>query len=136
MKRITALAVALLVALFVSSCIGPRVKNSALFPAAAIAWPAVQEDYLRGIADGIDDGDLIEPAAQALRSSGDKLGQALTAKDVTAVRSISWATMAPWAQRGIDDKLQDGEIGPGVKISLVEQLTNFTETITKIQGLF
>ncbi len=136
MKRIAALAVALLTVSLFASCIGSRSKSATLFPAAELSWPAVQEDYLRGVADGVEDGELVEPAAASLRSSGDKLGAALTARDVSTLRTISWPSMAPWAQRGIEDKLQDGEIGPGVRLSLLEQVANFTTTITKLQGIF
>lgn len=137
MKRIAALAVALLtVSLFFSSCIGSRAKAATLFPAAELAWPAVQEDFLRGVADGVEDGELVESAAAQLRSNGDSLGAALTARDVTALRGVPWPSMAPWAQRGVEDKLQDGEIGPGVRLSLLEQLANFSTAITNLQGIF
>lgn len=117
------------------ACIGPRAKGPALFPPAALAWPAVESDYQRGVADGVADGDLAALAAEDLLHKGEALGAALEVRSVEQLRLVPWATtMSPWATRGIADKLEDGEIGPGVADSLREQLVNFTETINRLQG--
>lgn len=122
--------------LLVASCAGPRSKAITLFPAAVTAWTAVAEDYDRGVDDGIADGDLSLPDATELRGFAEKLTTALNARDVTGVRAVPWITMRPWAVRGIDDQLEDGEIGPGAAASLHEQLVNFTTAIEDIQGAF
>jgi len=117
-----------------SSCLGTKTDDAALFAPAALAWPAVEADYLRGLADGTEDGDLTEEAAQSLQAQGAAMEQALATKDREALRLVPWLAMRPWAQRGIDDKLGDAEIGPGVAASLVEQLANFTLTINRLQA--
>jgi len=136
---IAALVLALALSVFavatIASCAGPRSKSVTLFPAAELAWPAVSEDFHRGVADGLEDGDLPQPAADELRSEAEALGRALDARDVDAVRAVPWPIMQPWVDRGIDDKLLDGEIGPGVAASLREQLAKFTSTIDDIQGI-
>lgn len=119
------------------ACVGQRVKPRVLFPPAALTWPAVEEDFHRGIADGIEGGALTADAGAALQAEGDDLEAALNARDLPAVRSVAWETaLQPWAARGIEDKLADGEIGPGVADSLRGQLEDFTNIILHLQGIF
>lgn len=129
------IAVLSLLLFFAPSCLGPRSKTLALFPAAELAWPAVSEDLHRGVEDGVADGDLVEGVAEKLLNEGDELAKALHAKDIEGVRAVPWTSLQPWVTRGIEDKLSDGEIGPGVAVSLREQLSNFTTTISTIQGM-
>lgn len=117
-------------------CVSSKTRAVSLFPSAELAWPAVEEDVARGIADGADDGDLSPEAVLMLTSQSDKLGGALKARDSGALREVSWTTLEFWANRGIGDKLDDGEIGPGVAQSLHEQLFNFSTTITRLQTTF
>lgn len=127
--------IALLAAsLFVQSCFGPRVKPAAVFPPAALAWPAVDEDVQRGIADAVEDGDLTQDAANALNTQALRIGTALTERDLETIRVAPWSSLEPWAERGIADKVDDGEIGPGVALSLREQLAKFTEAILILKG--
>lgn len=145
MKHLQPLAaLACVVALFALSftttagCVGPQnaITEAAQFPPAALAWPAVENDYLRGLDDGVAKDDLTTEAADGLRSAGDKLEAALDAEDLDALRLVPWKlTMEPWAVRGIADKLGDGEVGPTVAAELTEQLHQFTATVTSLQSL-
>lgn len=118
------------------SCVGPDVVEGAQFPAAQLAWPGVEGDYLRGIADGTSEGDLTMQAADELRAECDTMRAALLAKDPDALRLVPWSTiMRPWADRGIADKLGDGEVGPTVAEELTERVSNFTATIESLQGV-
>lgn len=117
-----------------TACVSSKAEDLALFEPAALAWPAVETDYLRGIADGIEDGDLTPSDAGVWKSRGDNMSEALEAKDTALLIYAPWQTMKPWAARGIDDAFEDGDIGAGVKASLVEQLAQFTSTISKLQG--
>lgn len=125
---------AFLIPILLCACIGPAADDFALFGPAANAWPAVEEDYLRGIDDGVADADLSSDAADVLRLRGDELGDALAEKDRHAVRVVPWTSMEPWAERGIADKVDDGEVGPGVAVSLLEQLRLFGVAIGRLQG--
>lgn len=117
-----------------TSCTATKTTREALFPAATLAWPAVEEDYSRGILDGTQDGDLSRQTADMLKAEGVSLGKALAARDELQVMRSPWtATMAPWALRGIDDQVTDGEIGLGVAESLREQVKNFTDVIERLQ---
>ncbi len=128
-------ALGALALVFFSSCAAERVEGIALFEPAQLTWPAVENDLHRGLEDAAEDGDLTEAAADSLRSEGAKLERALAEQSREGVRKVAWLSMEPFADRGIDDKLGDGEIGPGVAQSLREQLRNFTATITRLQEI-
>jgi hypothetical protein len=115
------------------ACTATKARPAALFPPAQLAWPAVAEDLARGIADGVEDEDIQQPAADALTLQSTVLGEALETKNQDKLRTVNWEELRPWASRGIDDKLDDHEIGPGVANSLREQLKNFTSTILQLQ---
>jgi hypothetical protein len=40
----------------------------------------------------------------------------------------------PWAARGVIDRVDDGEIGPGVAVSLNERILQFDAAIDALQG--
>lgn len=123
-------------ALCLAACLSVRAKPAALFPAAVLAWPAVEADYERGMQDGLQDGDLSLAVFGQLDAEGVALEAALTTRSVEGVRAAPWASeMRAWAARGIQDKLDDGEIGFGVAASLSEQLENFSAVIARIQGI-
>lgn len=139
MKHLFALPLVLAICAlpFLVACpsLGSKVDDVALFKPAQIAWSAVENDLLRGIDDGVSEGDLTTEAADDLRSDADDMEDALRAKDRDALRLVPWGELEPWAERGIDDKVIDGEIGVGVAGSLLEQLRNFTTVIDKLRGL-
>lgn len=133
---------ALVASLFVlsfgsSACIGARTKQASQFPAAKLAWPGVQGDFARGLQDGLEDGEIAQFDVDNLSKLGDQLGGALETQDLGALRFIPWSkAMRPWADRGIADKVSDGEIGPTVATELTERVVQFTETIHSLQGIF
>lgn len=132
-RRIIAALLAFATLPVLHACFARRGEPTVLFPPAQIAWESISIEYVRGIEDGEQDGDVSAPLADDLREMGTDLGQSLVAQDRVALRAINWSVMRPFAQRGIDDKLDDGEIGPGVANSLEERLDNFTETIERLQ---
>lgn len=135
MKHIPILALLCALLLFpLSSCVSDKTIDLALFVPAAAAWPQVESEYLRGIEDGEADGVLAEIKANELRTYGWTLATAMDEKNRGLLLSVEWEAMEPWAARGIEDALNKGDIGAGVKVSLVEQLAKFTETIYALQG--
>ena len=113
------------------ACVASRIEDPALFAPAQLAWPAVRSDYDRGVAAAADANDSV--LLSSLKKNSDDMTAALDSSDVDALRLVPWSTMHPWCSTGIAAKLSDGEIGPGVADSLIEQLTNFTITITRLQ---
>lgn len=128
--------VGIALAMIPSSCLGPRVKPASLFPPLALTWPAIEEDLVRGVADGVEDQELSQDAANALNTQALALGRAIEARDLEGVRVIPWTNLEPWVERGIADKVTDEEIGPGVGASLREQLSNFGEAIAILQETY
>lgn len=127
------LAVACLLPLS-SSCVAPRVEKVALFEPAQLAWPEVETDYLRGIDDGVSEGDLVATAADALRAEAPKMETALEEKNTDKLRLVPWTTMKPWVSRGIDDALADGELGPTSAESARVHLQKFDDIVSRLRG--
>jgi len=123
-----------LVCVLLASCIGTRARNDALMPAVRMAWPEVRVDFDRGVADGINDGDLTEMAAIGLRSEADRLTDALASGDRVLLINVLYDTeIRPWAGRGISAALDAGEIGPNGALLLQERLGNFSAAILVLQ---
>jgi len=136
--HVLAIAASVLVLSFCSSaCAGSSAKTASQFPAAELAWPGVEGDFLRGLDDGIADGELATDDAARLRVLGDQLEAALDGHDSAGLRLIPWSgIMRPWADRGIDDKVADLEIGPTVAESLHDRVVHFTATIDSLQRIY
>ncbi len=121
----------------VPSCAGPHQVSdnfSALLKPALFAWPAVEVDVLRGIDWMVEQKDLSHAEGTAEHAMVDALGVALLAEDRNAIAAAPWFDMEGYAHTGIEDKLNAGEIGPGVAASLREQIDNFTIIMDKLQG--
>lgn len=106
-------------------------RDEGLLPAASLAWGnddyGVRSDTLRGIADAVDDGDLVD--AGALLGFVDQMGDALEARDRSALRTVPWATLSPYAERGIQDRVDDGEMVEQAAVFLTRRLENFNRAI-------
>tara|TARA_R110000851_G_scaffold120002_1_gene248060 strand:- start:3887 stop:4321 length:435 start_codon:yes stop_codon:yes gene_type:complete len=118
------------------SCVTPEAaKEVLLFPPAQLAWPAVNADYQRGLDDGFSEGDLTSAARSSLRAQAVAMKAALQNKNPDELRGVPWTTtMRPWVDRGIEDQLGDGDIGPTAAGLLTEQADQFTATIVSLQG--
>lgn len=114
---------------------GDSTREKALIPLRA-SWPGVSSDVERGIQDGIDDGDLPAEGASDLRNAAQAIEATLRANDLEAVQesTIRWASLRPWGDRGIDDRIDDQEIAEGAGKSLTERLNQFDAAITALQG--
>ena len=112
-----------------SSCLSNQAKDNALMPAMELAWgnsqAGVRSDLERGIADALDDGDLVESIG--VNAIVADLEDAISSGDRSALRIIPWAsTLLPYAERGIQDRVDDGEMSDMIAESLRERLRNFT----------
>ena len=115
---------------------GDAARERALLPSLQLAWPAVEDDIQRGVLDGVEDGDLSKSKSEALLASANRLEASLS-EDLNQARSVTafeWPIVHPWASRGVIDRLDDGQIGPGVAESFDERIKNFDEGVRKLQA--
>lgn len=119
------LALALLSCL--ASCATTNVRTGILMPTAETAFGSIKSDLVRGIADGVEDGDIDESKAGGLRGAVDALEDALRSRDVERIRAEggAWIELKGWAIRGVQDRVEDGELSPGVATSFLERILNF-----------
>lgn len=113
-----------------TSCLSQRARDEALLPAAELAWgdsaSGVRSDLERGIADAVEDGDLLDSAAlDALVLDLDEV-LSLGGSRVL-LRQIPWDVLRPYAARGIQDRVDDGEISQMIAdLSFTERLEQFS----------
>lgn len=137
MNILPAVAVAVVLSLFTfsgTSCLGPKVDDLALFEPAQLAWSEVKSDLEAGYSDGENAGDLTLEDADTLRGHTVELGTAIREKDRDGLRLVPWPTMYPWALRGIDAQLAEGQIGPGVAESFRVHDGKFDEIMQRLRG--
>jgi hypothetical protein len=116
-----------------ASCAARRSQTANLLPAARSAWPAVEEDYARGVSAGVRD-QIIEPqVGDDLRDFGIAFEDMLDREDIESIREVPTKTIERWALHGIADQVVADEITPGVAASLIEQVAKFTEVLQRIQ---
>ena len=117
----------------ISGCLSPKTKREVILPAAIYAWPGVREDLERGINAYLQSPLLSPEAADALLAQILVLDRSLKNKDLNTLRSVNWLELAPWAEKGIEEKILSGEISPRVAESLRERLLNFTHVMGMMQ---
>ena len=123
------LIAALLVLVVVASCLGVKTRDNVLLPAARDAYGDIYHEVVRGLLDGKVDGDLTDEQAEVLIFSADSLKTALKDGDRVKIASVDWEALRPWAIRGIQDKIDDGEIAETVAASLFHRVEKFTESL-------
>ena len=129
------LTLALLACLSVS-CVSYQMRDEVLLPAASLAWgtseSGVRSDLERGIADAVEDGDLEN--SFELDSLVIQLDEVLSLGGSRfLLRQIPWTTLRPYAVRGIQDRVDDGEISQMVAdLSYIERLNRFSMAIRKL----
>lgn len=125
------LLMAFLVVASTTSCLSQRARDQALLPAMSLAWVGVRADLERGLADAVEDGDLLDQAP--LDGLVAQLDAALDSGSRAQLVLIPWeSTLLPYAERGIQDRIDDGEMSDLVAESLRERLRNFTAGFGKL----
>jgi len=122
-------------AFFLLSCpslgAGP---DDALFAPIQHSWdgtdenPGVEQDVLRGLQDGFNDGDI--DALQLAAAQGDvkELDAAIEDEDSIEVK-MEWPPLRSWAERGVQDRFDDGQVSEGIKESFMERILQFSKAI-------
>ncbi len=118
----------------VAGCSGKIARDEILGPAIRLAADGIRDEVYRGIADAVADQDLTQVEAEGLHSSAAGLWFAIAQNDRAAVaeRLPVWATLRPFAERGIQDMVEDVEIGAGGAAGRIERLNNFEEALNRI----
>lgn len=127
--------IAFVLVAIVSSCATPRAKEHALAPAVVAAWDGefgIEADVELGIFDAETSGDITSLEAMNLRANASELDRALASKDMQALTIFNWNELEPYARRGVQALVSQGELGPGGAVSLFERIDNFTEAFTKL----
>lgn len=126
----------LAVALLAASCVSNRTREEAGMPAALLAWGnssmGVRADIERGIADAVEDGDA---SAALYTADVDKLDAALNAETYSRLQfaALPWPEMETLGFRGIDDRVEDGEMTDMVAESLRERMRNFSTLMDRLR---
>lgn len=120
-----------------TSCLSQRVRDEALLPAATLAWgdsdAGVRSDLERGIADAVEDGDLAD--SSVLDALVLQLDEVLgLGGSRVLLRQIPWeSTLRPYAARGVQDRVDDGEISQQIAdLSFTERLNQFSLTFAQL----
>ena len=121
-----------MVAIFAScASMGTAAREDALLPGVVLAWGddeyGVKSDTLRGIADAVEDGDLADDAA--MLGFVAQIEVALNASEIDHVALSPWGVLSGYADRGITDRVDDGELVEATAAFLRRRLVNFNEAI-------
>jgi len=128
---LTALSVLALVvaSLAQPGCAGNRARDNVLVPALGEISPGLRSD----VAAGVETLDPIEQeaASEDVAVFFEALG--MNDRNAVIVRAVPlWPAIETLALRGIDAKLAAGEIGPGVRESLLERVRNMEAALTRV----
>lgn len=129
----------ILMTVLLTSCAGDRTRQEALLPAMQMAWPQVQYDYEYGVLDGLEADEINDTEWEMWVARGESLSVALGLgvtldESVPSIETTPWDTMEPWAVRGIQAQLNDGELGANGAMIIVQRLHNFTAAMEIMQG--
>ena len=126
------LILAVLAMALTTSCISQEVRDNALVPGAQLAFVGVRADIERGLADAVEDGELAN--REPLDAELDRLRDALDNDAPRAeMRTIPWEVLRPYGDRGIQDRVDDGEIDPLIAPSLIQRLDNFEAAVFQLR---
>lgn len=115
-QRIVGLLLLCLLAAAAAGCAGREARTHILIPSMEVAWPGVRADAERGGA-----------AAEDLEA----MDLALESRDNLSIVS-AWPEIRAAAEAGIQARLDEGEVSPGVATSLRRRLTEFDEAVQEI----
>lgn len=116
---------------------GRAAREQVTVPAIAQAWPSVEADVLRGLSDATEDGDMTdgERLDEVSRTAEWDAAVAEGSRtELVVLRAQDWTRFRMFAERGIADRLADGEVGVGVAASLSETVEEFEQALGALAG--
>lgn len=131
------LGMALACGVLLSSCstLQPAVDSIALLEPLQGAWDDVAADVERGIADALADGDISEHQANSYRADLLVIGAALDSGERSSPGLFMWSQeLLALGVRGVQDRLNDKEIGDSAAISGQRLLSEFADGIARLKG--
>ena len=123
-KRNLALAVLTASLLLLSACAGAAARTHVLWPAVVSTWPAVNESIQRGL-DGQSPSTDVAAAVNQIEG-------AVRADDYQLLTGLRWFLLEPIAWRGVELRVQAGEISEGVSVSLMERINKFSQALQEL----
>ena len=114
-----------------AGCAGKIARDEILSPALRLAADGVRDDVLRGVNDAVEDGDLTRVEGDAINSRAAGLWFAIAQEDRAMIGELFpvWTEIRPFAVRGIQDRVDDIEIGAGGAGSRLERVDLFEEAL-------
>jgi hypothetical protein len=114
----------------IGACTGVAMRDKALPPAMAQAFPAVRMHVVAGIA--AQNPPLSVESVVAITADLDAIEAAVAIGDRVALLPIDWSgTLRPLAEAGVMARAQSGEIELGVAQSRLETVRLFSEAWTR-----
>lgn len=128
------LVLACLLVLPAAGCAGKIARDEVLTPALRLAADGVREEVFRGLADAVSDGDITPAESNSMSTQVAGLWFAIAQQDREAIaeRIPVWETVRPFAVRGVQDRVDDAEIGAGGASSRLERIQLFGEALTRL----
>ena len=123
-KFVSGVLLGLLLGAVPAACAGIKARDHILLPAARQAWVGISSDVQRGVADS--------PKREQILAEADLATRLLAEGDRAKLRTINWPLLRDAALRGIEVKLQAGEVGPGVAESLRLRIQKFDDAWRKL----
>ena len=118
-----ALCALLLLSLAVA-CAGTAARGEVLWPTVASTWPKIKQNVEGGVA-------VLGGGPEVARAIAHMDG-AVATNSRHALQGLNWLTLEPLARAGVRKRVDDGEIGAGVALSLNERITNFFDALDKL----
>lgn len=112
-----------------SSCAGTKARETVLMPALLQAWTATINKQVEAaaVANAVP---LFTP--EQVRALGAALVSALESGDRSIARTVDWSALRQAALIGIQLRVKNNEIGPGVALSIVETVRLFDQDWTTL----
>lgn len=123
----------LLLLLALTGCATTQAIDLTLLPAAQEAWPSVRADIEMGVTGALELGEITDVEAASIRQEMDTLTTGL-AESHFLIAGVDWPTLEGWGVRGIQRRVEIGQISEGVATSLYERLLNFRNTVAILSG--
>lgn len=129
----TRILTGLLLVAALSACATDAARQNVLLPATRLAWDGISPDIDRGLTAAVAGGTLTQAQADSFLAQKSTFIDALHSEEPPALQ-ILWLPLKPWAEAGIEARMEAGEIGPRVALSLQERVTNFDDALRRYDG--